>query len=150
MPINFFGIPLGSNYTLINQNFALDKRNGSVLRAEKVLEPLFAAGSTASPTTGSTPQPPPPSPAQILSQPEQSIEIKKEVEVVLGVERKRIDLSLVSADGTLPSDGFLVEVYLSGTDGKLTRVYRNDIVDVLKDDVLQEGFGNYLVLEVDK
>lgn len=151
---SFFGLPIGSIYTLINQNFVLDKTNGSVHKVEKVLEPILRASATPAPSTPSTsntpPPPPPPPPIQVLAQPPQVIQIKKEVEVVTGVDRKAIDLSLVSSEGALQSNGFLVEVYLSGTDGKLTRVYRQDIVDVLSDDVLQEGFGHYLILEVDR
>jgi len=146
-----FGLPLGSIYTLINQTHVLDKTNGSILKVERVLEPILRAAPPSTPTTTTaTPTPPPPTPAQQLAQPVEQAQIKKEIEVVLGVEQKRIELSLVNSDGALPNDGFLVEVYLSGTDGKLTRVYREDIVDVLSGDTLQEGFGSYLVLEVNK
>lgn len=148
MPINFFGLPLGSTYTLISNTHVLDKLNGSVLKVEKVLEPILKPVSASVAVTASAI--PPPSPAQVLAQPPQVVEIKKEVEVVLGVDSKKIDLSIVSSEGNLPSNGFLVEVYLSGSDGKLTRVYKEDVVDVLSDETVQEGFGHYLILRVDQ
>lgn len=143
---NIFGLPLGSTYTLINSNFVLNKVNGSVLKANVVLEPLLR-DVLAKPSSPSSP--PPPSAASVLAKPEEVIIIKKEVEVVVGVDKKVIDLSLISAEGDFTKDGYLVEVYLSGTDGKLTRVYREDVVDVLNDDVIQEGFGKYLILRVE-
>lgn len=128
MAFNFLGLPIGKNFTIISKNKVLDKKTGSVHELAKI------------------------APTQRLPTPVvQDVVVKKEVEVVVGVDGKTIDFSLASSEGTIaPVNGFLVEVYTSGSDGKLTRVYREDLVDVLNDDTLSDGFSSYLVLKVDK
>ena len=74
-----------------------------------------------------------------------------EIELVVGLETKTIDFKLGNSEGTTPSNnGFLVEVFDSGSDGKITRLYKEDVVDALNDETLSEGFENYFILEVDK
>ncbi len=78
-------------------------------------------------------------------------EVKREIEVVEGVGSIHIDLNLTIPNGEIDvRDGFLIEVFESGSDGKLTRVYKKDVIDPFTGDVLREGFKNYLILKVDK
>ena len=77
-------------------------------------------------------------------------DLKKEIEIVDGVDKQKIDFSLATSDGNIDSSGFLIEVFLSGSDGKLTQVYDEDVIDLASDDNFSEGFSNYLVLEVDQ
>jgi hypothetical protein len=119
------GAPVGSQHVLISSDKLLEKSSGKVIP----IDPSLVSNSS-------------------LSDP---VIITKEVEVVVGVDGQKIDLSLATSAGPGPIvGGFLVEVYLSGADGKLTRVYRDSAIDVLNDEVLSDGFSDYLVLEVDK
>ena len=70
-------------------------------------------------------------------------------EVVESTDTQVVDLSLVSDNkGVSPIAGFLVEVYLSGTDGRLTRLFRED--DLNADGSIEsEGFSRFLNLEID-
>ena len=133
MALSFLGFPINKTMTLISKDKVLDKKNGSIFNAKDILDRLFTPLGA-------------PSPAPVI----QDVEIKKEVEVVVGIDGKRIDFTLANSDGVVPSmNGFLVEVYLSGADGKLTRVFQEDVVDVVNDDTLSEGFSNYLELDID-
>jgi hypothetical protein len=133
---NFLGLPFGKDFTFVGQNKLLNKNTGAVVAVDKIMPQVF------------TPVPAKPSPAPVKVP--QIVEIKKEVEYVIGIDKQVVDLSLATSAGRLPSAGFLVEVFLSGADGKLTRVYKEDIVDAVNDETLPEGFSNYLILEVDK
>ena len=44
---------------------------------------------------------------------------------------------------------FLVEIFSSGSDGKLFRLFKEDLVD-LYGNTTEEGFSNYFTLEIDK
>lgn len=146
MAKSFLGYPLNKYLTLIGKDKVLDKKTGTVKHVSKVVQQPKPTRVVASPTNPAPVQKP-----RLPAPPMEDVIIKKEVEVVVGVDGKKIDLSLVSSEGNIePSAGFLVEVYLSGTDGKLTRVYQEDLVDVLNDDTLSDGFASYLKLEVDK
>ena len=70
-------------------------------------------------------------------------------EVVESTDTQVVDLSLVSDNkGVSPIAGFLVEVYLSGTDGRLTRLFREDDLNV-DGSIESEGFSRFLNLEID-
>jgi hypothetical protein len=122
------GLPIGNNYTLISDTKVLNTINGSVSDVRDVLKTVTVVSSSVLDAS-----------------------IANKVEVVVGIEGKKIDFVLASSEGTFESfDGFLVEVYLSGANGVLTRVYQQDVVDVVNDDRLSEGFSNYLTLKVDE
>ena len=126
MSSNLIGLPIGETYTVISEDKALNKVDGSVVNIRDIL---------------------PDSPGALLPQ---DAVIAKQVEIVIGVEGKKIDFSLSTSEGEMTAtNGYLIEVYTSGTDGKLTRVYQEDVVDVINDTTLSEGFSNYLVLKVD-
>lgn len=81
--------------------------------------------------------------------------VNEEIEIVNGVDTKKINFNVVDVDGSVPIvNGFLIEVYLSGTDankpGLLTKLYQDDIVDPITNKIIQRGFGSYFNLEVDK
>lgn len=70
--------------------------------------------------------------------------------VVTGVDEQKIDLNIVSEGKKIqPISGFLVEVYLSGSDGRLTRLYKEDKID-LNGNIQNEGFSQYFSIELDK
>lgn len=72
------------------------------------------------------------------------------ITIVTGVDEQKIDLNLISeGKRTEPIAGFLVEVYLSGTDGKLTRLYKEDRIDI-NGNVIDESFESYFSVELDK
>jgi len=79
-----------------------------------------------------------------------TLSISDEIDVVTGLSRVVIDLSLKSSEGpVVASSGYLVEVYESGSDGKITKLYEEDVVDVLEDTVLRKGFEADLFMDVD-
>lgn len=73
------------------------------------------------------------------------------ITVVTGVDEQKIELNLISENSKRvePVSGFLVEVYLSGTDGKLTRLFKEDNIDI-NGNIIDEGFLKYFFLELDK
>jgi hypothetical protein len=76
--------------------------------------------------------------------------IKNEFEFLTGLDEEIIDLTLSDSEGFIePTYGFLVEVYLSGTDGSLTRMYEEDVVDFANDVSLSDGFSKYFSLVTD-
>src|SRR3990167_2667280 len=78
-----------------------------------------------------------------------NLDILDTVEVVESTDKQTIDLSLVSDHKNIsPITGFLVEVYLSGSDGRLTKFFREDDLNV--DGLIKsEGFSRFLKLEID-
>jgi len=97
------------------------------------------------------------SPPQTPSAPVEEFEtiplssIKKEVEIITGIDRKTINFGLkTSAGEVIARSGFLVEIFESGSDGVLTKVIQENVQDPLNDETIQEGFSSYLTLEIDK
>lgn len=128
MASDLIGLPIGEIYTVISDEQVLNKIDGSVSKIEDIL-PLVQISSSLFDTNAV---------------------VAKQVEIVVGVEGKKIDFILATSEGILESNnGYLIEVYVSGSDGKLTRVYQEDVVDVINDTTLSEGFSNYLVLQTD-
>jgi len=75
------------------------------------------------------------------------ISIEKEIEVVAGIDRANFFFRLKSEEGQVPSvNGFLVEMYVSGSDGTLTKIADKTITNPIVDDVIQDGFDTYLDL----
>jgi len=76
------------------------------------------------------------------------VSLPKKVEIVTGLDSVEIDLKLKSSEGEFDStDGFLIEVFESGSDGKLKRLYEKTIEDPLSDSRLQNGFDSFLKVE---
>lgn len=72
----------------------------------------------------------------------------KDIEIVTGLENKTIGFSLVSTQSEIvPRYGFLIEVFESGSDGKLTKLVESDVVNAAGDSI-NEGFAGSLNLEV--
>lgn len=123
----YIGLPIGNNYTVISGDRVLNKVNGSVLPINNVLKDRVTLTSSIIDAS-----------------------VTKQVEIVTGVDGKRIDFTLANSEGEIESsEGYLIEIYVSGSNGVLTRVYKEDVVDVVNDDTLSEGFSNYLVLKLD-
>ena len=75
--------------------------------------------------------------------------LRREVEKVKNIDEKVIELVLKSENVKVnPTAGFLVEVFLSGSDGKLERLFEKDLTD-LYGNVLEDGFSNYLIVDID-
>lgn len=76
--------------------------------------------------------------------------LQRNVEKVTNIDEKIIELTLKSENARIePTAGFLVEVFASGSDGKLTRLFQHDLTD-LHGNVTEEGFSNFLVVTLDK
>lgn len=127
MASDIIGLPVGETYTVISNDKVLNKTDGSVSNLEDIVPLVQASASLYS-----------------------NAAVAKQVEIVVGVEGKKIDFTLATSEGVMDApSGYLIEVYLSGTNGQLTRVYKEDVVDVINDNTLSEGFSNYLVLNMD-
>jgi hypothetical protein len=124
-------LPLNSKYTLIGGNKILDKSNGSIIVSnDTVFKEIVAS----------------------LNQENITIQaLNTQADVVTSVDSQIIEFYLKTSDGKIdPKDGFLVEVYESGSDGKLTRLYREDLQDpVDNNNIIQDGFSNYFSIEED-
>ena len=76
-----------------------------------------------------------------------AVSVKKEIEVIQGLDEVKIDLKLQNFEGAIESkDGFLIEVFLSGTDGLLTKINRDELVDFIDDKTKEDGFSEFLAL----
>lgn len=140
----FPGRPLGKKFTVISKDKVLNKNTGAVIPAEEILKYLPAGTLPQSQTEQSSQS------AQAPPVVIENAEIKKEVEVVVGIDGQRINFTLANSDGEISTnDGYLIEIYVSGSDGTLTRAYKEDVVDAANDNTLSEGFSNYLKLEID-
>lgn len=81
---------------------------------------------------------------------EQKTIVKSLIEKVKNIDQKEVEFVLKSGiDHLDPVSGFLVEVFVSGSDGKLQRLYREDLVDV-NGNVKEEGFERYMTIQIDK
>jgi len=76
------------------------------------------------------------------------LNVKREVEKIIGLDQTTINLTLKNETRIEPKSGFLIEVYSSGSDGSLTRMYKDDLKDIYGN-VLEEGFSRYLNLQAD-
>lgn len=124
-------LPLNERYTLIGGNKVLDKSNGSVMVFSDAIVKDIVASLNKENITINT--------------------ISPQADIVTSVDSQIIDFYLKTSDGKLtPKDGFLVEVFDSGSDGKLTRLYREDLQDPVDDNnIIQDGFSNYFTIEED-
>jgi hypothetical protein len=76
--------------------------------------------------------------------------VVNQVEENVGIDEVKIDLKLTNGNREVDSrNGYLIEIFLSGTDGKLTRLYQDELIDPISGDVLRESFSEFLVLKVD-
>lgn len=124
-------LPLTSKYTLIGGNKILNKSNGSIIAAtDAIIKEIVSSLGKENITIQA---------------------LNTQADVVTAIDSQIIDFYLKTSDGKLvPKDGFLVEVYESGSDGKLTRLYREDVQDpVDNNNIIQDGFSNYFTIEED-
>ena len=72
------------------------------------------------------------------------------VEIVTGRDSQIITFDLSSNKGSYPVvNGFLVEIYDSGSDGRIKKLKREDTLNVLEQTTVEKGFENYIDIEVD-
>lgn len=126
-------LPLTQHLTLITDDKVLDKRTGNILSIKHPLVQTEAKSFFERKNSVS------------------AVSIGDKVDFVYGLESTKIDLQLKTSDGISEvKDGFLIEIYLSGSDGKIKRLYKEDIEDPLDGDkTISDGFDNYFKLEVD-
>lgn len=81
----------------------------------------------------------------------EAVSTRREVEVIVGIDNTDVKFKLKTSDGEVPSRaGFLVQIYESGSDGKITKVIQESVENPLSDDVVEEGFSSFLNLKVDE
>lgn len=122
-------LPISKYLTLISQKRVLDKRTGEILDVDHPIvknESFLYKDSNA-----------------LLS-------LSQRADVVYGLDTAQISLRLKTSDGILPAKkGFLIEVFFSGSDGTLKRMYKEDVEDPIDDSqTISDGFSNYLKIEV--
>jgi hypothetical protein len=125
---NAVGMPLSKDYIVISSNKALNKKTGlvaSISDIQKFREDIEQ--NTAEATS-----------------------IKREIEIVAGLDTVKVDFQLKSSEGEVPvSDGFLIEIFESGSDGQLTKLVRKTVEDPVNGERLKNGFESFLDVEVD-
>lgn len=89
--------------------------------------------------------------AQFESKQNKIVNIRRVAEFITGLDSVTIDLKLKSSEGEVDStDGFLIEVFESGSDGKLKKLSEKTIEDPINDERLQNGYDSFLRVTVDK
>jgi hypothetical protein len=120
---NVVGLNVAANYIMVNNDSALNIENGTMVNVESIAPP-----------------------ADQLT----SLSLQQEIEVVSGLDRVKINFTLKSNEGAVAAPGgYLVEVYESGSDGTLTRLFEENVYDVLEDEVLKKGFEEDLFFDGD-
>lgn len=118
------GIPLGEDYIALNQAEAIDRRSGGII-------PLSSVS---------------------LSKkiPESDL-INQKIEVILNTDELELNFLLKNADREVESKGFLIEIYSSGSDGKVQKLPAEDIFrDDETEEIKIEGFLNYIEILTDE
>lgn len=83
--------------------------------------------------------------------PQKLIEVSDDkVDIVYAVQAQKIELGMSDGSPIIPVNGFLIEVYASGSDGKLTRMYESTVIDPITNEIIREGFSRYLTIDIDK
>lgn len=121
-----YGLSVGPNLVALDRETVLDTVTGASFPLRNIdlqkLDPVFTA-----------------------------VGYKSEIEVVLGTDQKVVQLQLKTADGlVIPKDGFLIEVFESGSDGSLTKISQQSMKSLVDDDIKEEGFDSFLELKLDK
>lgn len=79
-----------------------------------------------------------------------NLTINQTVNKIHGVDLQTIPLQVASRDGVLAAnDGFLVQVFLSASDGSLSRLYQSEILDPASDVTIRGSYDQFITLEVD-
>jgi hypothetical protein len=125
---NVIGMPLSRDFVVLSNIKALNTKTGLVESINKVRE---LRKNQAAEEMG-----------KILSLPQL-------IEYVIGLDQVTVDLKLKSTEGEFEStDGFLIEVFESGSDGKLKQLFQKTVRDPISEDRLQNGFESFLKVEV--
>lgn len=74
--------------------------------------------------------------------------VRADIEKVKAIDEKTVELVLKSNQLIETKNGFLIEVFLSGTDGKLTKLYKDSVED-LYGNITEIGFSEYLEIDLD-
>jgi len=124
---NVVGLPIGPGAIMIAANKVLEVASGRVFTLDRYLKNQKKKKDNV----------------RVLS-------VSKDIEIVTGLDRVKINLDLKSSEGRVPIEsGYLVEVFESGSDGSITKLFEENVVDVLEDTVLQRGFGKDLFVDTD-
>lgn len=69
-------------------------------------------------------------------------------EAVWSLEAIKFDFSLGNFKNQIPvKNGFLVEIYLSGTNGTLQKLYAKDKIDPITNAISADGFENFFTIK---
>lgn len=121
---NVVGNSIGPNHFMLNSDTVLDTDSG-------LIENIFSFSTN-------------------INDSKKALSIKKELEVVSGLSRAKIDFTLKSSEGEVSSQsGYLIEVFESGSDGQIIRVFEENIEDILEDRTLKKGFESDLYIDTD-
>lgn len=122
-------LPISKYLTLISQTRVLDKRTGQVI---DITNPIVKDESF------------------LLKDTNALLSIDERADVVYGLDTAYISFGLKTSDGAIPTiNGFLIEVFSSGSNGKLKRMYEEDVEDPIDDSqTISDGFSNFLKIEV--
>ncbi len=81
---------------------------------------------------------------------QKNLTVNKVVARIDGRDQQIIDFNLKGLNENItPIQGFLVTVYLSGSDGSLKRIYQRPIIDPADLSVVRGSFTDYINLELD-
>jgi chorismate mutase len=118
------GSIIGSRYIVINDAEAIDKQTGMIINLSEINpNDKFVAVS----------------------------QVSDDIEVVLGISEREINLSLLQEGAeNATNKGFLIEVYESGSDGRVEKLPAEDTyIEATEEEMKKEGFLRYLNIIVD-
>lgn len=125
-------IPLTPNITLITKSRVLDKKSGNIFslsdsKIQAEINNYFLQNY------------------QVVSN------ISDKVEEIQSLDRQKIEFYHKTSDGLVNfQNGFLIEVYESGSNGVLTRLFLQNVQDPLDENKsINDSFSKYFTLEVD-
>lgn len=124
--VNVAGLIAGQNQVYLNNETVLDTESGTTSPAATFQQ------ETVQQTTVNV------------------VSVQDTVEVVSGLDRLKINFTLKSSEGPVPVEsGYLVEVFESGSDGKIIKVFEENVLDILEGQTLKKGFEDDLFFDGD-
>lgn len=125
---NIVGLPLAKDYVALKGNSALNVTTGLVTTIDNALQLHYD---------------------RAVEKEGKIVRIPRDMEIVTGLDSTTIQLQLKGSEGSIEStDGFLIEIFESGSDGRLVRLQEQDVEDPVGDEILQDGFESFLKVDV--
>jgi hypothetical protein len=121
---NIVGLPLAKDYIALKGNSALNVSTGLVTTIDQALQ---LHNDRAVEKEGKI------------------VRVPRDMEIVTGLDSATITLQLKGSEGPAEiTDGFLIEIFESGSDGRLVKLQEQDVEDPVGDEILQDGFESFL------